>query len=273
MWTMAHWQEWKDTCALALCGEDARRALPGFAQARYAHFAHAYATTTNVEHVPALIPTAAEAWHRFETHFRLSNGPGGKSYKDWLFARVQQHSGSPQESVEAGASLLIRDVVREHLRREFSSRWIVSASAKPDPAGFGDGSPSLEELLPDEADTEREVQNRDLDELARAGAGAAFARLDARERIALLAHEVGMSLAHPEATRAAGCGRSVLNTAFHSALMRIADGIRRQFPNEGRTVQACLACRVYEHMRRMVLAWGRSENRCAVFCKYVETQP
>ena len=271
MQTLANWQEWKDKCALALCAEDTRGQLPGFVHSRFSHFAQAYAGTTNAGTASGLIPSSGEAWHRFETHFQLHDSPGGKKYKEWLFARMETRGYSAQESVEAGASLLIRDVVREYLRREHSSRRMVSISHGV--AGCsGEGETlSVEDLLPGTLDTTRAVEERELDAMARSDAEGAFARLNRRERVALLAHAAGMSLAHPEAVKAAGCGRSALNAAFHSALTGIAACTRECHPREAASVHATLACLMFEHVGRLVNLWGKSENGCTPICMWMET--
>lgn len=272
MQTVANWQEWKEKCALALCAEDARRSLPGFVHARFSHFVEAYVRTTNAGSASGLIPFADEAWHRFETHFHLHELPGGKTYKDWLFAHMEEKGYSAQESIEAGATLLLRDVVREYLRREHSSHRMISTNARVDGSASDGASPSLEELLPGLLDTTRDVESRELQEVAHADSAAAFARLDRRERVALLVHEAGMSLAHPEAIRVAGCRRSALNDAFHGALTGIAAYAREHHLREDRSVQASLACLMFEQMRRLVFFWGKSENGCAQFCRLIEAR-
>jgi hypothetical protein len=273
MQTTANWGEWKEKCALALCAEDSRRLLPGFVHARFTHFVDAYVRTTNADSASGLIPSAAEAWHRFETHFKLHELPGGKAYKDWLFARLEERGYSAQESIEAGATLLLRDVVREYLRREYSSHRMVSTNEMVRGNAMGDNVPRLEELLPGASDTMQDVAGRELRAIAQADSAVVFSRLDRRERIALLVHEAGMSLAHPEAVKAAGCGRNALNDAFHGALAKIASYARERHPGEDRPVQASLACLTYEKMRRLTFLWGRSENGCSHFCRLIETRP
>jgi hypothetical protein len=272
MQTIDNWLEWKEKCALALCGEDTRRLLPGFVHARFSRHVEAYVRTTNAGSASGVTPSAGDAWHRFETHFQLHSQPGGKAYKDWLFARLEEKGYSAQESIEAGATLLLRDVVREYLRREYSSHMMVSANARLGGDVREGAGPSLEELLPGTMDTIGEVEDRDLEDMARADSPAAFARLDRRERIALLVHQAGMSLAHPEAMNAAGCGRNALNDAFHSALAGIAAYAREKHQREDRSVQASLACLTYEKVRHLVFRWGKSENGCAHFCRLIETQ-
>lgn len=269
MQTIHNWREWKERCALALCGEDTGRVLTGFVHARFVRFVEAYIRTTNAGSPMAVTPDARESWHRFETHFRLHARPGGKSYKEWLFSQPEGRDYLPQESVEAGASLLVRDVVREYLRREFSADWMVSTGERVSIHG-GNSAPTLEELLPGAADTAGDIEARDMEQAVRADAEAALFRLDRRERIALLAREAGMSLAHPEALKAAGCGKSALNDAFHSALTAIAGLVRERHPCEAKDVQASLACLTFGKVRGLVVTWAKLENSCRRFCEVME---
>ena len=272
MQTFDTWREWEEKCALALCSEDTQRLLPRFVHVKFSHFVEACVRTTNVESASGLIPSVGESWHRFETHFQLHGLPGGKTYKDWLFTRTEEMGCVTQKSVERGASLLLRDVVREYLRWEYSSRRMVSMGGSPDGNAADGGSLSLEELLPGPLDTTREVEGRELEELARADSAAAVARLDWREKIALLVHEAGVSLAHPEALKAAGCGRNALNIAFHNALTGIAAYAREQHPREDSAVHASLACSMYRQVRQIIFSWGKSENGCAQLFMLIEAQ-
>lgn len=89
---------------------------------------------------------AEDGWHRFETHLLLKNTRGGKRYKDWLFARAEHVEWHPWDAIQGGATLLLRDVVREYLRREHAPDRVTSLHR---PVGMvGDSNVTLEELLP-----------------------------------------------------------------------------------------------------------------------------
>jgi hypothetical protein len=270
MQTIEQWGEWKEKCALGLCGEETRRALQAFAHARFQHFAAAYARTTNVGDPSVLTPGAGEAWHWFETHFLLGRAPGGKNFKQWLFAELEAKGYSSQEGVEAGASLLMRDVVRERLRREYSGRHILSLDRAAEDESQGEPAPNLQELLPAPLDTMSDVERRELEELALKDSVSAFDQLNRRECLALLAHELGLSLAHPAVLRAAECGKSVLNTAFSNARIGVAAHVRARHPREDASTMASLTCLVWANVREMILSWGKSENDCAQLCILVE---
>lgn len=264
MQTIEDWISWKEKCALGLCSAQTRNVLHGFARARFHHFAAIYAGATNAPDAGALTPEPAEAWHWFETYLRLRNTREGKCYKQWLFARARLQGAPTLDAVQGGATLLMRDVVRERLRREYSSRWMLPLDA---PVGTADGdeAPTLHELLAGEGDPAGAVEERELESLADKEAEGAFAGLERRERIALLARELGLSLAHPAVTRAARCGRSVLNTAYHHALVSLAGHVRARYPREHASALGRMTCLVYDAVKERVLLWGKSEKACTQF--------
>jgi hypothetical protein len=269
MRTLEDWREWKVRCALELCGAPARHELQGFVAAKFAHFIRAYTASRQGPLSIGGGVSMAEAWHRFETHFRLHNSPGGKSFKEWLFSRKNTKGYSAQESVEAGATVLVRDVVRELLRREYRAARTISYSEEI--AGpVAEESPGVEELLPGGNDTGRIVEERDLDELARRASEHAFAELDHRQRVALLAHQAGLSLVDASVIGEARCGRGTMYAAFRGALACIAACARLRYASEERGVQAVLACRMYSHVSRLVFAWGKAETGLVAVCSRIE---
>ena len=263
------WAVWRRKCALDLCPADTQSALRAFAEARFHRYVCAYARDTNASNPRALTPDPREAWHWFETHLRLRNTREGKSYKEWLLARTEADGRLTLDSIQAGATLLMRDVVREYLRREFSPRTMVplDAPAETSPDGL---STCLQELLPGPLSTPDDVATRELKSMAASEAGHVFDALSRRERVALLAREIGVSLAHPAVTELAACGKSVLSTAYHSALQTVAGHVRARHPQDDRETMAALSVRIFEEVKVRVLSWGRSENACARLFSIVE---
>jgi hypothetical protein len=270
MRTLENWKQWKAKCALGLCDNDVRRELQGFVSVKFMHFVRIGMDWAGRQGSPGAAVSVAEAWHRFETHFRLHKSPDGKSFKVWLFARKNTRGYGIQEAVEAGATVLVRDVVREYLRKECPDLRMVSFSG-----GAGGSAPdgqvlSVEELLPCEADTARAVEERELDAMAREEAPGAFAQLNRKQRVALLAYQAGLSLIHPTAIKAAECSRTTLHASFRSALAGIAAAARARYAHEEMRMQALLACRMYEHVGRLAFAWGKSELGIDGFCNGIE---
>ena len=263
------WAAWRQKCALDLCPPATQTALRAFAEARFRRYACAYARDTNTPDGRALTPAPREAWHWFETHLRLRNTREGKSYKAWLLSRTEADGHLTLDSIQAGATLLMRDVVREYLRREYSPHMMVplDAPAETSPDGL---STCLHELLPGPLSTPDDVARKELESLAAAEADSVFGALPRRERVALLARELGVSLAHPAVTEVAACGKSVLATAYRMALQSVASHVRSRHPRDDRETMAALSVRIFEELKVRVLSWGKSENGCARLFSIVE---
>ena len=263
------WTQWKATCALGLCAAGTRAALQEFAHSRFCRYMASYASVVQNAGAGSLTPSPGESWHRFETHLRLHNTREGKSYKEWIFARQALRESTLLDCIQGGATLLMRDVVREYLRRETSPANMVRLEA-PLAAGAGgtDGSAlTLEDLLPGAADTRDEVSEKEIRDMADAAAMPVFDAIPRRARVALLARELGLSLAHPEVVAAAGCGKSVLFTTYRKTLESLAGAVRERHPGLDRATLAELCIRLFETVRHTAVVWGRSEKDCGhLFC-------
>ncbi len=191
----------------------------------------------------------------------------GKSYKDWLFARGTDPAapgGPTLPALESGVSLLLRDVVRERLRRERAPARVRSLQ-EPVAGTGGAEAVTLEDLLPGGFDTAGEVERRDVERLADRLAEAVSAALSRRERVALLTRERGLSCAHPAVLKAAGCGKTALAEAAHSALRAVAGQVQRAIPREPASARAALSVAVFEAVRRRIRTWDQAENPLAGF--------
>ena len=250
-----HWMEWKKTCALGLCEPDAQADLQAFVLARFRRYTSEYepSSMTGGEYEPR------DAWHLFETYFQLSRGREGKCYKAWLFVRGSASSSGPAalQAIESGASLLLRDVVRERLRRE---RPHPQTQPLDEPYSSKSGMLTVEDLLPCSVDTAGEVEKRDLEALANQLADGMLNDLTDRERMAMLAREQGISCAHPDMLKAAGCGKSALADAHPTALKKIAGRARKACPEESRDVLAALAVALFDAVRCRLLASANMES-------------
>jgi hypothetical protein len=246
------WWMWRERCALARCVPEVQGDLRGFAQNRYALYLRKL-NTGNLQP-----PSAADAWHGFETHLALGPRRSQKSYKEWLFTRGEGEA--TLDRIQGGATLLMRDVVRERLRREHSPSWMTSLDA---PTGAGADAPSLADLLPSPQDPLTEVERRDFAELATAAGGTAFAALTHRERIAVLASLSGLSLAHPVVVAAAACAKSSLFNALHSGMETLSGVVRESFGGEDASARTEIALLLLHQVRGRTVAWMRLEKSLA----------
>jgi hypothetical protein len=257
------WLEWKRRCALGLCEPGAQATLEKFAYSRFSLYARRYAATTNVKDANALCPSGHDAWHLLETHMAASKTAGGKHYKDWLFDRVRD-SGDPSLSViESGASVLIRSVVRENLRREFSAPNMISENTVV--YGEGDSALTIQDLLPGGMSPADAVAQREFEQLAKTHAGELVPGLSWREKLVLFAKSLGIALSHPEVEAAAECRKTVLNDAYKKCVHRITVQVQDQYANEEPDSVMLLSLLTINEAMEITKIWGKSEKRLAHF--------
>jgi len=263
-----HWREWKAKCALDLCGEAARAHLRAFAKLRFDRCVRRYRGRTGLGRGDSVGMDGGGAWHLLETHLVVRENRRGKRYKDWLFARANLGDGNRLAALESGASLLMRDVVREHLRREYARRGTVSLDRLV--TAQGDRTLTLHDLLPGAATPADEAARREYEALAQQHAEELVANAPRRERLALLAKCVGLSLAAPAATKAAECGHSALNEAYHAFLRRLARTIQDRYSGEERAALRLLSVLTLERAEISVTSWAAAETCCSEILMYRE---
>lgn len=267
--TVTCWVEWKQTCALALCCGHTQHSLQRFAGLRFRTHARRYAyTTRSGPRGEALAMEPPDAWHLFESHLVAGTTQRGKRYKDWLFARTEGSRDPFLDVIQGGATLLMRDVVREHLRQECPPANTVSIQ---EPLSHGEGEPlTLEDLLPGAPDCTDEVAQREWTRLSDRHAHAAFADTTTRERMILAAKMLGVSLAHPAVTSVTGRRKSVLSTTLRSLVERIGERIKIEYPDEEPRALVALCLLTLTNVKRLSLEWAKSEKACARLFRVVE---
>lgn len=248
--SLRSWIEWKELCALGRCSEGARHELQQFAVVRFQKYANAEAYRTNDPNGYLLRVTPVDAWHLLEVYFTVHFNRQGKRYKDWLFARTELSEDNPLDVIQGGATVLMREAVREFIRREVPAWGHVSLHA---PLHDSPGSGTIEDLLPGELDPLGEVESREYEDLAAKHANALLGELDKRERVALAAKGLGRSLADPVVLEYAGCKKSVLNAAYGTLIQRVATQIMGAHPGEERASLRYLTERTLAHLREKIL--------------------
>ncbi len=252
------WDQWYSRCALARCGPAPAGLLRGFAGARSAslvrrlgHLAEGMAA-----------PDPRDAWHLFETHLVTTRTREGKRYKDWLFARAEGRVGRDRiDTIQGGATLILRDVVREWIRREARPFGTASLDA-PIPGTQG---LRLADLVPADSCTADEIEARDLDAHAQQTAAREFEAASRRVRIGLCLRALGHPLDGPAVERAAGCGKSSLHAAVRSFTIGLAAGVVRDHPAEAPGTAHAIAGRAVAILRDMARNWGRLEKALEPF--------
>ncbi len=240
----AAWREWKMLCALDLCSKSAVDHLLRFGVRRFRRYVNrVHGHRSDSRSAPML--DARDAWHRFEVYLAVNKSRAGKRYKDWLFNRARHESVRWEQVVEAGATLLMRDVVRDYLRREHAAPWMRSLQ---EPLCNVQGyKVTLEDLLPGTFDPSCEVEKREVEAMAERLASDLLPELSLREQIAIFARASGIPVSDPDILNAAGCGKSVLNESYHSAFHKLAGHVRETTPDA--SPEECTAFAVMTHER------------------------
>jgi hypothetical protein len=252
--TLDQWCEWHTQCAAARCQASTREALRLFGWARFKHYAvicGGPAITTGA------LPDAAGCWHLMETRLATGRTRQDKRYKDWLFDRAGGTTAT-LDAVQGGASLLLRDVVRDFLRREGPRARHLSLDA---PMGEGAGALSLAELLPDSPDTT--MEERDLGRLAHPLAQAFFDRLSSRDRLVVLARHLGVPLYHPAVESLAGVRKSRVATLWQDVFRRLAAWVDQEQEGEEHSARLAICLLAATEMGKLVFSWGRLEKAAA----------
>jgi hypothetical protein len=261
--TVEAWRVWRRTCAADLCPAAEAAQLREFGRLRFDRHLQRYAFRTGHQGPALRVAETANAWHWFETHAQVSATRAGKRYKDWLFLRAEQHPGDWLSLVESGATLMLRDVVREYLRREHAAGFMQSLHRTlhaRDQSGY-----TLEELLPDPQEPLATLLDRELADAAATLAADFFPSLDAREQIALWVRSRGFSLGDPDVQRWASCGRSVLHDVHARCLARLGAAVKRAHPDEDSACWLQLACRVVEELNRLIACHFSSDKSATRF--------
>jgi len=268
--SLRDWNEWRRVCALDRCVHRTRVGLQAFAHNRFRSLIRRYAHRTGTEEPGALASGIGprEAWHLLESRFVVQSTRRGKRYKDWLFARLERSADPPLDVIQGGATLILRDAVREYLRKEFAPPRTRSLHG---PLHSSTGDPiTLEELLPGEHDVAEEAARREYQRLAAEHARSFFAGADARERVVILARGLGISFASPTVEGAAGRRKSVLSQAYRRFVERMAAELRRLYPEEDGASLVMLGRMTLEAVTDRVVEWAKSENRFEPFFLFIE---
>ncbi|NQU12238.1 hypothetical protein HQ590_15695 [bacterium] len=264
------WTEWHQRCALGLCSPAAQAILREFALTRFVHFLAKYAERSRIDEHQAARLAPSNPWHLFETYLTVNPNRSGKHYKDWLFARTIGSADPALAVIQGGATLLVRDVVREYLRRECPPPWVSSIDT---PVPGTESALTVADLLPAAALPTDDIEQREWEMLAAKHAGTLPGQLDHRERVALVAKELGVPLSHPVALRVAGCSKSMLHAAWRQLYHRVARQLRPRYPDDPPVAILQLAILTIAAATQIILEQVSSESGLAQLFLLVEKQP
>jgi len=251
------WDAWRACCALDRCAEETRLRLRTFAQCRFTK----YRSLLVRESSGAAVFSADDmaAWHLMEVYMQISEDRRGKSYKEWLFTQTGAEGQEPVESLEAGASILLRDVAREYVRRECLPAFIKPLDEKSlwtEPAYAEDPGWAL--------------VAKEWHDMAVQRAENIFPHISHSARIALIARHTGLSLAHPSVEKAAAAKKSSLAIQVKRTWEDIALQIQADFPEDTPSDWITFTRRVMTEINNLIFLWISAEKKFAQFCMLIE---
>ncbi len=212
---LAHWQVWRQCCALGRMPDGERGVLIEFMGNRFLTVVR----RMNRPEVLQRMPPPRDRAHAFEIWCALHERREGKRYKDWLLTRGDRQLGA----VESGVSLLMRKVVREWVAVEFHRHPQLSLEAP-----LGDPDFNLKSLLPAPARHELPSETRDWQHNNLSGIVSGMTRL---QRICVSARAQGRVLSDPRVCATANAGKTKLHKAYREWIQQLGESIRSAFPD------------------------------------------
>ncbi len=259
----AAWRQWHARCALARCEPGPAGLLRGFAGSRAISLVRRLGTLAR----GVQAPEPRDAWHLFEVHLVTTRTREGKRYKDWLFARADAQQGvAVVDTIQGGATLILRDVIRDLVRREARPAGTLAFDAPI----HGTEGLTLADLVAGGATPADEASARDLDAIAWKTAVREFDAASRRARIGLCLRALGLPLDGAAVERAAGCRKSSLHAAVREFTTGLAEGVLRDHAAEASGTAHAIAVRALQIARETARAWGKLEKGLAVFFRKVE---
>lgn len=255
---MKPWTEWKERCAVALCSADTQHTLLAFGGMRFRTLAQRCLSHVNVDDVEKVMLPDRDAWHLLETHMTLSRSSNGKAYKAWLFDRTAGTPDSPFDVVQGGATLLMRWVVREHLRQEYSPADHVSANRT---RASDEGAPIEEAWLPADSNTHDAIAQREIEHIAMQEATACFDRLAERARLIVAARRMHIPFTSPPLLALANCSNSAMSYTFRKEMSQLLKQIATDYTGEDRATQVEIALLTFDGLADRCVAWALASER------------
>jgi hypothetical protein len=250
----SHWMQWRERCASQLCDASIRDALQGFVAMRFNRLMERtigrFVTGAGTVYLPA-----SECMHLLESFVAIGRGKKGKAYKEWLFDRA---SCGGIQAIEGGVTVLIRDVVREHARREYAPSFMTTVNERVQTSSGR--SVTLEQLVSGGPGPDDQLAAVELQDIASGQAAMLIENLEHREVTAILAKEIGLSLADPVVLEVAGCRKSVLNDSHRKLCGRIADILAERFAREDLCVVRQLVALTLGELSNLVMDRARKTS-------------
>ena len=253
----AAWGQWRARCALAKCDPHPAAVLCRFAGSRTAGILRRLGPAAGLS-----VPEDRDAWHLFEVHMVTGRTRQGKRFKEWLFARALGQEGAARvDTLQGGATLIIRSVIREWIRREAPvAGWMSLDAPLPGTDGL-----NLADLVPSGASPADMAAEADIEILARQVAHRHMNTISRRVCVGLCLRALGFPLDGAAAERAAGCSKTTLHSAVRQFINALAADVLARYRSEAPGTGHAIARRAVQIVREKVVARSRQEKWAARF--------
>ncbi|HMP89233.1 MAG TPA: hypothetical protein PJ991_03480 [Kiritimatiellia bacterium] len=258
------WLEWRRVCAADLCCDATATMLRRFGASRFYAYMNKVETHSGRGMRRSLLYDVNNAWHLLETHAAIGKTRSGKRYKDWLFDRVGPEVESRIRAIEGGATLLMRDVVRQYLRRERGPAFMTSLETKYTEAN---ASYSLDEWLPGQVNPLNDMAQREWQEIAWHHARDYYSRLESSERIILWARFNGFSLNDERIARWTKTSASLLYKKHLALIDDLGAWIKNKHPDESSAALLHMCRLMLDNLAELITENIYKEKRAVRFFK------
>ncbi len=223
--------------------------LRRFGAVRFGSFIKKFATKIGHHGADLRLAETNDGWHLLESHACVANNRAGKRYKDWLFDRADKHGGDFAAAMEQGATLLMRDVTRQHLRNEYAPAFMTSLNK---PVVRDEQTTTLENFLPDHIDPFNEIAEREWHELAERHAGEFLAGMDERQGMAVWARDRGISFSDRAVLKKLNCSSALLHKTYQRLMREIGTALKKNYPDETPSALTRLACMIHANLAELI---------------------
>lgn len=262
------WREWYLCCSLERCRDETKTKLIQFARHRFHYYLR---VIKKAYEAPSQTPSTRYCWHLFETQLIVGKTRAGKSYKNWLFARIKNSTDDPLDVVQGGATLLVRWVVRNWAKSELRPKTSVSYRDKTN--YYSDLNLTVDDLLPSHGS--KSIEQVEIYDLADKLLPLLYRRLNQPEYILLLSRHLGIPLSHPLVLQLTKFNQQGAYRAWNRIFRKIADVVRSAHPDEDVAWLLRISMRLTQEIAPKVLQrseWDRDAGRLVTLAKALDNR-
>ncbi len=258
------WEEWKERCAVKLCGADSRKDLCLYGGPVISRLWNRLNPDFNQP-----FDTDEQRWHVFESYMHLCSGKTGKRWKDWLFEKAENSSDDFVTVLEKEAHECMATTVRKFVSAEGyrkARREGVYLKSIHEPASPHAGSDiTIGDNIRGNSweNPASQAAWAELRAIAHSYAVNMFNTLDHPGKVAVLADRLGISLADQHVIKFAGVMKSVLYDRLKKE--KLSSAVREKLhedynsSEDPQTVEALVGLTM-EAVGIAGITWGKLEN-------------